>query len=88
MSIPGAGTPAPAAGVGSKETQPTPAPLIEVGQAELQIRASRQLRNAIDGLKTSSEHASSDLRQAVDFFRTSSEQAANRIFRITWALVV
>jgi len=63
------------------------APLVEIGQAELQIRASRQLREAIEDFKTSSERASEDLRHAVDSLRVSSKRAADRLWNLTWALV-
>ena len=63
------------------------APLVEIGQAELQMRGNRALRDAIDVFRDSSEDASKALNRAIDQLRISSEAAAKRLLRPTRILV-
>ena len=63
------------------------APLVQIGQTELQIRASRQLRDAISDFNESSESASSELKSAVEAFDASSRAAAEKLSKLTWLLV-
>ena len=64
------------------------APLIEIGQAELQIRATRALRESIEVFRDSSAEASRTLNTAIAELKSTSEIAAKRIQVLTGFLVV
>ena len=62
--------------------------MVQIGQAELQNRASRALRESIEVFRTSSEEASRTLNAAIAELKTSLENAANRILVLTGFLVI
>lgn len=64
------------------------APLVQIGQAELQMRTTRSLIEAIEVFKRSSEESSRTLNQAISDLKKSSEDAAKRILTVTRFLVV
>jgi len=63
------------------------APLVQIGQAELQMRTTRSLIGAIDAFKRSSEESSQMLNGAVAELKTSSGQAARELLVLTWFLI-
>lgn len=63
------------------------APLVQIGQVELQLRAGRALRDAIGDFETTSRASSDDLYQAIDDFKKASDRAAGRLAFATWVLV-
>jgi len=63
------------------------APLVEIGQAELQRRMMQSLKGSIDSFRVSTTDATQTLNNAISDLQKSSERAASRIMWLTVGLV-